>query len=66
MIQQLTLLQIIVAAETRLGNHSAHAGGVAAILRIEKAPLDLFWAVRYMRSRQPINPNSSIAVRTLL
>ena len=64
-IQQLTLLQIIVATETQLGNHSAHARGVAAILRIEKAPLDLFWAVRYIRSDQSINSNSLTPVTTL-
>ena len=55
---------MIIAAETRPGNHSAHARGVAAILGIDKAPLDLFWAVRHIRSRQPISSNSLTRVRT--
>lgn len=55
---------MIVATETRPDNHSAHARGVAAILRIESAPLDLFWAVRSIRSREPISSNSLDRVRT--
>ena len=55
---------MIVAAETRPGNHSAHARGVATILGLEKTPLDLFWAVRHIRSRQPIRSNSLTRVRT--
>ena len=37
--------QMIVAEETNPGHHTAHAGGVAAILQIENNPLELVAAV---------------------
>ncbi|KAJ5538369.1 hypothetical protein N7494_007848 [Penicillium frequentans] len=41
----LGLYQMVVAEEANPGHHTAHAGGVAAILQIENNPLELVQAV---------------------
>lgn len=46
-------IQMIVAGESHAGYHNAHARGVAAILKIENSPLDLFGAVHFMGSSHP-------------
>ncbi len=55
-------LQMIIAGDAHPGNQHAHAKGVAAILRIENSPLDLFGAVR---SGHPSFLNGAARVRIL-
>jgi hypothetical protein len=45
--------QMIMARDTAPGNHAAHAGGLAALLRIENDPLSLLEAVYSGRSLLP-------------
>lgn len=59
-------LQMITAGDAHPGNHKTHARGVAAILRIENSPLDLFGAVRFIRSSHPLVSNGVVHVRVLL
>ena len=56
---------MIVAGEAHVSNQSAHARGVAAILKIENPPLDLFGAVRSIQSIHPLVSNSLFQVRFL-
>ena len=49
---------MIVAGEAHAGNQIAHARGVAAILKIESSPLDLFGAVRFIQSVHPLVSNT--------
>lgn len=58
--------QMSVADETRPSSHNAHARGVAAILRIEKLPLDLFGAVRSTRSDCPVISSGVVQVGSLM
>ncbi|OBT74023.1 hypothetical protein VF21_05986 [Pseudogymnoascus sp. 05NY08] len=52
-VMLLGLYEMIVAGESYAGNHNTHARGVAAILKIEKSPLDFFGAVQFMGSSHP-------------
>ena len=56
---------MIVADEAHTCNQNAHARGVAAILKIESPPLDLFGAVRLIQSIHPLVSNGSSQVRFL-
>jgi len=49
----------MMADDIRSGNHKLHARGVAAILRIENSPLDLFGAVYFIRSGHPLVANEA-------
>ncbi|KAL2859229.1 hypothetical protein BJX68DRAFT_226018 [Aspergillus pseudodeflectus] len=51
----LGLYEMIMARDTAPGNHAAHAGGLAALLRIENDPLSLLEAVC---SGQSLLPNA--------
>jgi hypothetical protein len=57
---------MIIAGDNYAGNHNAHARGVAAILRIENSPLDLFGAVHCIRSCHQVVSNGPVQVRTVL
>ncbi|KAL2833573.1 hypothetical protein BJY01DRAFT_225053 [Aspergillus pseudoustus] len=50
----LGLYEMVTARDANLGNHSAHAGGLAALLRIDNDPLSLLEAVC---SGQSLLPN---------
>ena len=54
-----------MAGEAHPGNHNAHARGVAAILQIEKSPLDLFGAVHFIRSSHPLVLNGAVQVNAI-
>ena len=56
---------MIVAGEAHAGNQIAHARGVAAILKIESRPLDLFGAVRSIQSVHPLVSNDIMQVSVL-
>ncbi|KFY44171.1 hypothetical protein V495_03599 [Pseudogymnoascus sp. VKM F-4514 (FW-929)] len=60
----LGLYEMIVAGESHAGNHNTHARGVAAILKTEHSPLDLFGAAHFAGSNnlsrvisQPATPH---------
>ncbi|KAI9690455.1 MAG: hypothetical protein M1822_009418 [Bathelium mastoideum] len=59
----LGLYEMITAGEAHHGYHTAHAGGVAAILCIRNSPLDLLAAVR---GGLPLAWNGIVRVRTAL
>lgn len=44
---------MIVAGESHAGNHNTHALGVAAILKIENSPLDIFGSAHFIGSSHP-------------
>ncbi|KFY75157.1 hypothetical protein V499_04856 [Pseudogymnoascus sp. VKM F-103] len=58
----LGLYEIIVAGESHAGNHNTHARGVAAILKIENSPLDLFGAVHFISSNHPSAKTAGLGV----
>ncbi|KFY07949.1 hypothetical protein V492_06673 [Pseudogymnoascus sp. VKM F-4246] len=47
-VMLLGLYEMIIAGEFHAGNHNTHARGVAAILKIENSPLDLFGAAHFI------------------
>ncbi|KAL2831551.1 hypothetical protein BDW59DRAFT_182191 [Aspergillus cavernicola] len=52
-LYELMFLWMIIAGDTDPGHHSAHAGGLAALLQIKNNPLALLEAVRADRSLLP-------------
>lgn len=53
---------MIAAGETHAGNHDTHARGVAAILKIENSPLDLFGAAHFIGSDNPSVKNGVLQI----
>lgn len=54
--------QMIAAGEFHAGNHDTHARGVAAILKIENSPLDLFGAAHFIGSDHPSVKNGILQI----
>lgn len=56
------MVQMIVAGESHAGHHNTHARGVAAILKIDNLPLDLFGAAHFIGSSYPSVKNGIFKV----